>query len=309
MIMELNNQFVPEFELVESILKLYGLQLVSYEKAKTGIENTTLIIDNKYKKYVLRVYRNGNKSVTDIKHEVDFIEYMISNGVNVPKIVKNIANQYITDFEHCGTVWHIILMEFVDGEHAVCYPHKLLIDIAKTQAEIHILSKKYTTDSVNMLTELSEDCFIKQIDMAQIKDTQLMQFLMRAENFKISLDPKLPKGLCHLDYDNENILSKNHKVVAVLDFDDLAISPFVVCLAYTLWHVLYSDGTQKMYDYLAEYEKIRPLNNLEKSYLYKIVLFRHYVISSMYILNGNQSKIHIHTYIKLEKLLIKKTLE
>lgn len=294
------KQFKPTSYLLDKIFQQYGLNYVSYKPATSGIENTTLIVETTDTKYVLRVYRQANKSTNDILLEVEYTQYLRSNGISTPKVIKNSRNKYVTEFEENSTIWQLILMEFIGGEHATKYSHELIKEIANVQASMHLLSSKYSAEGAACLTELNEDWFIKQINRTQINDIQLQHFLKRAENYRLDLDVKLPKGLCHLDYDNENVLSKNDKVVAVLDFDDIAVAPFIVCLGYTLWHILFTEGNQKMHEYLEIYEYSRALSHLEWIYLYKIILFRHYVISSMYILNGQTTKNDIKKYLSLE---------
>lgn len=301
-----DKQFKPTSNLLDKIFQQYGLNYVSYKLATSGIENTTLIVETTNNKYVLRVYRQAKKSTNDIIQEVEYTQYLRSNGISVPKVIKNSKNKYVTEFEENSTIWQLILMEFIDGEHPTEYSHELLKEIANVQATMHILSSKYLSQGDEELSELVEDYFIKQINTNQIQDARLKQFLNRAINFNLKLDKNLPKGYCHLDYDIDNIMSKNNKIAAILDFDDLAFAPFVVCLAYTLWHVLYSNGETKMYGYLAEYERFRKLNDLEKSYMYKIILFRHYVISSLKILIGHTENEDIKMYIQLEELIIGK---
>jgi fatty-acyl-CoA synthase/long-chain acyl-CoA synthetase len=62
--------------------------------------------------------------------------------------------------------------------------------------------------------------------------------------FVVELDDSLPKGLSHFDFDIDNILTKNDRVTAILDFGDMECLPLVVCLGYTLWDVLLENREQ-----------------------------------------------------------------
>lgn len=303
--LEQEKQFVPTDECLANLFKLYSLKFISHEAATSGIENTTLIVSINKAKYVARIYRQGKKSDDEIQLELNFMQHLMENGIKVPKVIKNIHGKLITVFNYSNTTWQLIVMEFVDGVHAEAYSRGLLKDMAETQANMHLLSMKYKLphESNNKLEILRENYFIKQIDRSSIKSSELEAFLARAEKFNLKLDPHLPSGLCHLDYDKDNIISKNSKIEAVLDFDDLAIAPFVVCLGYTLWHVYAYNGKEMMQYYLSEYEKLRPLKIIEKQYLTKIILFRHYVVSSLKILNGHTLEREISEYLKLESAI------
>jgi Ser/Thr protein kinase RdoA (MazF antagonist) len=150
---------------------------------------------------------------------------------------------------------------------------------------------------------LKEEYFIKQINLRRLEDDRLRSFLERASNYTLSLDNALPKGLCHLDYDTDNLLAKNSSVLAVLDFDDLAIAPFIVCLAYTLWHVYTEKSEDAAWEYLRYYETFRQISDLERGYIKPIMLFRHYVISAVKVLNNHTLESDIEKYLDIEKQL------
>lgn len=301
--LEQDKQYVPTDDTLKDILSQYGLNYISSKLATSGIENTTIIIDTQTGKYVLRVYRQDKKSTEEILTELEFTQYLQIHGIKVADVLKNLDNRLVTSYRHDGVNWQMILMRFVDGVHAAKYSGKLIDDIATTQARMHQLSADYKSTNTNEITHLVESYFIRQIDVAKISDIDLRQFVRRAEEYRLDLDKSLPKGLCHLDYDNDNILSDGDRLAVVLDFDDLAIAPFVVCLGYTMWHVLYTDSVEVMKLYLKIYEQTRGLSPLEKDYLYRVILFRHYVISSLKILNGHTDDIDIAKYLSLENTI------
>lgn len=93
------------------------------------------------------------------------------------------------------------------------------------------MSASYSDEqgALKPLANLKEYYFIDQIPQEGI-DSRLRAFLQRAKEYEVSLPSELPRGLCHLDYDTGNTLVNKNVVAAVLDFDDLALAPFVVCL-------------------------------------------------------------------------------
>lgn len=305
--LEQEKQFRASEEAVKSIVELYGLEFIAYDAASSGIENTTLIVTTKTQKVVMRIYRLGKKSTSEITQELHFMRFLHSGGLKVPQILANKQGVLITAMVAGGSHWQVIVMEFVAGEHAKSYTPELLLDIARTQAKMHLLSTAYTSfaNETEEYTELKEDYFLPLINKGAITDKTLQQFLRRASNYTVKLDAELPKGLCHLDYDKDNIIAKNNAVVAVLDFDDMAIAPFVVCLGFTLWHIWQHAGKDMVEAYLAEYTKTRPLNTLENSYLQKVMLFRHYMICDLKILNDHIETQEIEGYINLEYEIIK----
>jgi len=302
--MKLNpdHQFAPNEANVKSILELYGLALKQLTPATSGIENTTLIITTSTGKFVLRIYRQHSKDLERIEQEINFVDYLNKKGIKVPAIVPNIKNENITEVEIDGVNWQTILMEFVEGSHAMAYTEPLLQDMADAQSRMHLLSTGFNDNSSeSIIRELKESVFIKLIDKSRITEPRLIEFLARAESYQKTLEPKLPAGLCHLDYDRENILADKHgNIKAILDFDDLASAPFVLDLGYTLWEIWYTNGKETAKRYLTLYEQNRPLSDLEKSFLMPVILFRHYVICSADVVRGQNDESSIDKNLKLE---------
>ena len=104
-------------------------------------------------------------------------------------------------------------------------------------------------------------------------------FIERVRKFRYPLDPALPHGWNHLDIDFDgNVLVKDNKIRAILDFDDLDYSPSVVCLGFTLWDIFFDGGEALMREYLAEYQKIRQLTKEECETLPHVIQFRNYIV-------------------------------
>lgn len=302
-----NNQFdISEIKLAE-ILNSYGLELVNYIEASTGIENRTIIVNTNRGKYVIRVYRSDKKTDQSVLAELDYTNYLRNHAIPVPNILDDISGQQLTRLVFDNQSWQIIVMDFHDGSHAKSYTDRLISQMATIQANMHILSGSYPTDSLPLeeLTILRETYFTEQIKHKEITNTKLREFLYRAERYTLELSSDLPRGLCHLDYDKENLLSRNGAVLAVLDFDDLAVAPFIVCLAYTLCHIQTESGAAAVTQYLADYEATRKLSDLELEYLKPIMLFRHYMISALQVLNGHTSDREIDHYLILENELLR----
>jgi Ser/Thr protein kinase RdoA (MazF antagonist) len=298
----LDDQFPPSYKNVAEILRHYNLKLVTYEEASTGIENRTLIVDTTNGRFVIRVYRLEKKQLHAIQLELDFVEYLRSHNIEIPRTIPSTTGKQITTLQLENKTWQIIVMAFADGEHAKNYTSKLLLEMSAIQARMHILSDSYegSLASAQQLTMLQENYFTAQISRRLVQDDRLRSFLKRAQTYTLELPSELPRGFCHLDYDMDNLSTKDDSIVAVLDFDDLAAAPFVVCLAYTLWHIHVHDGDKAEHRYLNHYETRRTLTHLERKYIKPIMLFRHYVICALKVLNNHVSSDEITEYLRIE---------
>jgi Ser/Thr protein kinase RdoA (MazF antagonist) len=298
------NQLVHSLNIVASLGKRYDIVVDRYSEAASGIENTTLVISSGDSRYVFRIYRHGKKTNEQIAAELEFMAYLGNHSVPVASIRANNEGGLITLFESGAKSWQAIVMDFVEGEHPKELTNALLTDIATTQAQMHLSGADYhaQTEVIRQLDTLVETEFIKQIDLKSLDD-ELRAFFERGAAYNLSLSPDLPCGPCHLDYDEQNMLCRDDALVAVLDFDDMAIAPFAICLAYTLWHVQDSYGQAAADAYLSVYQQLRTLTQLEQQLLPAAMLFRHYMITAIKVLDNQISQQDIHDYLQTEQFL------
>lgn len=306
------DQFKPTPEIVALLGDYYSITVNSYIEATAGIENTTLIVtaagsknDTQSSTYVFRVYRQGKKTAAEIRAEIDFMAYLGDNGIPVPAVVPNISGQPVTIFEAASRTWQSLAMEFIAGEHPSTLPDALLKIMATTQARMHQLADNYTgrLSAVRTLTELTADGLIRQIGNASA-DSELRAFLERGAAHHVTLSQELPAGPCHLDYNKGNVLCQGNKLTAVLDFDDMAIAPYAVCLANSLWHAQDTYGATTAEAYLQAYEHTRPLSSRERQLLPSAMLSCHYTLSAIRMLGGKTSPDHVKDYVCVETSLL-----
>ena len=299
-------QFVPTRENVSLLLNMYGLTLAGYETADSGIENCTIMIRALSGKYVLRVYRQHKKNHQDVQGELDFVMYLGENGIPVAPPLPNLERSLVSWLDQSGYTWRAILMRHAPGGHPDRYSSGLIVNLATIQARMHNLAALYTPKNAynKELTELKETHFIRLIKDRKALEPNLQDFVTRAENYVVHLDSSLPKGLCHLDFDRDNVLCRRDVVTAVLDFDDLMLAPYVVCLAYALWDVAYDLGLDGSAAYIEAYEKIRQLTDQEKSFIKPIMLLRHYAIGCMDISHKQMDESALSRLLNLERELL-----
>lgn len=306
--MKLNpeSQFRPNLKNLSAILQHYSLALEKFNLATSGIENCTAFIKTNKGRYVLRIYRQDKKTAAEIQLEISFVRHLHKHGIPVAVPVNNQAGDPVTQLYENDKIWHAILMPHMDGEHPEVYSDTLINSLAVIQAKMHLLAKDYshTIDNYIKTKELREGHFIRLIKNRGSLDCHRAGFIDRAESFIVRIDEKLPSRLCHLDYDKENVLVDGDKITAVLDFDDLEYAPFVRCLAYSAWDVLFDKDMSAMYKYIAYYEQVRKLNSTEQVILPSIILFRHYAIGSMDIATDQMNDSLFTRYIELESKLM-----
>lgn len=309
--MKLNpaDQFNANKKSVAAVLEHYALRLISFETAKSGIENTTLIVDTSKGKFVVRIYRQNKKSDVAINEENKFTQYLAQASVPTPKIIPNLLQKYLTHIFVDDLRWQVILMEYMAGVHAKHYSMPLINSMATIQAKMHSVGEDYKyggEKDLNRLSELRETVIIKKIIKDASLDSRLLAFLKRAEHYVLPLPSALPTGICHLDYSKDNVLiNDKDEVIAVLDFDDMEIAPYAVCLGFALYHLRYGNANKtEQEEYLKQYKTVRDLSKLEESILPGVELFRHYFLGSLQIFHQHRTEEDILNYLEVEQDLL-----
>ena len=288
------NLFVPSQKNVRAILARYDLPLTRFLPTTHGIENLTLLVWSHRKKYVLRVYPQKKKSDADILLELDFMSHLRQNGLPTPAIISSSENQPLVVCELDHKKWQTVLMEHAQGAHPEAFTPALLDHMAPLQARMHTLGKQYakTHNIKSGRAALRETSVTDEPLKNTAHVSSFRNLLERVKAFVVELHDSLPKGLSHFDFDIENILTKHDRVTAILDFGDMECMALVVCLGYTLWDVLFEKGGSPamVARYLQNYQGVRQLNPSEQEVLREIMLFRHYVITTVQIHFGDFSQ-------------------
>lgn len=277
------NQLNVTFNAIKNIAEEYSLIDFDYEILTDGIDNTSVLISTKEKKYVLRIYRRLKKTNEDISLEIQFQKMLKGHSLPIPEVIPNIRGEDLTTIVVDEREWQIVLMEYMGKTDFKKYTPELLNEMAVTQAKMHKLGIEFAVGKTHsrIKSELKER--ISKDHPTKITDKKLRDFMQRATSFYLALDKNLPYGYNHLDYDPQgNILIKDNKISAILDFDDLAYSPCVVCLGYTLWGILFwSNETDFVYRYVKAYKTSRSLNKEEIAILPKVMQFRNYAVGAI----------------------------
>lgn len=138
--MKLNpdDQFNANKKSVQAVLERYALELVSFVAAKSGVENTTLLVGTDKGKFALRIYRQNKKSDAAIQEEIRFTNFLVQNKLPIPKIIPTSQKEYLTHTSVDNLHWQVILMEYAAGVHAKHYSMPLINSMATTQAQMHL---------------------------------------------------------------------------------------------------------------------------------------------------------------------------
>lgn len=277
-------------EVMWEILRCYGIADFTYEAFTQGIANTTMRVVAGDDQYVLRIYALDRKTDSQILFELNFQEYLRQNGIPTPRVQANLKGERLTIVMSAGWRWQVVLFEYIKGKsrtkrHTV----QLIRELGSLQARMHVLGGQFSARADAKHIKVLRDYYACNLTETSRYSVNIQQFVAKAKQFRYELDPALPCSYNHLDLDLDgNVIVEGGHIQGVIDFDDLAYSPTVVCLGYSLWNVLHDAGDSRMRQYLNWYQRIRPISKAEKQVLSSVVRFRNYEIGALRLFRTKQ---------------------
>ncbi len=281
----------------------YHINPIKISQIKSGIINTSFVINCGDNKYVFRVYQLNNRSLSNIKKELLLCEKLNDAGLPIPLVYIDCKNNKITNFRFGNKLWHAALFEHLPGRHLKHTDKSLVGDVSKIHARMHLLLQNQISNQANnfvpQLIRLINSESVISNEKLKVKNKSVIfdklhiikrQVIDELKNNK-QLIATLPNGYCHLDYDSSNILTDSKIVSGIIDFDDMVIAPFIADISFSLWWWLFFNRfDQKIFNsYLKSYSTVRNLSENEFKYVFLFLRARNIFLA--YILFVNQAKV------------------
>lgn len=237
-----------------------------------GTVQTNFFLETTKNKVVFRYYENRSKK--PVLFEVNLIKYLKNKGYPCPDVFKNKQQEYVG-------IYHkkpYALFEFIEGEH-IKHPNETQKkELVKKVAELQILTKDYKPTyrdaRWNYRPELCEKLAKKKAKKINSNNSREKLKWLKKELSKLNLPTSLPMGICHCDFDFSNVLFKDNKFVALLDFDDANYTfltfDLVGLIEHQAWPYKGTIDFKQAKKVLQEYSKHRPLGDEEKRHLFDV---------------------------------------
>ncbi len=273
---------------IVKILSNYDLgDFVSFKPIAKGTVQTNFILQTSKGKFVFRYYENRSKD--SVLFEANLIKYLKDKKYPCPVPFKNKYGKLIGIFNNKPYV----IFEFIDGEHIENPNEEQKEQLIKKVAELQNITKNYSpyyrkyrwNYSIELCKKLAEN-ETKKLGTENAKEKSKW---LKSELSKLKLPKSLPKGICHCDFHFSNVLFKNGKFNALIDFDDANYTYLLydlICLTEPFvssfdWNTCNKFKiTDNVFDFkqtqktVSEYMKYRPLNDSEKRHLFDVYMLQ-----------------------------------
>ncbi len=274
------------FDIAKDIFKNYNFaSLVSIEEAENGSVQSNYICTFKDKKAVLRIYEN--RDLPSISYEVDILKKIYNNGFFCPMPYAQKNGEFI------GSILskNYVVYKFLEGEHLENPSSKQYEELVQAVAKFNLSSKGVRSNFEKYRINYSPDfCISHATKIAKEINTEnaykKLEWYLSELN-KLQFPENLSKSVCHGDFHFSNILYKDGKFNALIDFDDANYTYTIfdlVCLMDPFgkngfeWHnwMNFSKDSdvfdfEKSRNVLKTYCEINPISSLELSHIYDVL--------------------------------------
>jgi len=237
-----------------------------------GTVQTNFFLETTKGKVVFRYYENRSKK--SVLFETSLIKYLKNKGYPCPDVFKSKQEEYVGIYNKKPYA----LFEFIEGEH-IKHPNEAQWkEFVKRVAELQILTKDYKPAyrdaRWNYSSELCEGLAREEAKRINSNNSKEKLKWLRKELSKLRLPVSLPRGICHCDFDFSNVLFKDNKFAALLDFDDanytFLMFDLVGLIERQAWLHKGTVDFKQAKKVIQEYSKHRPLGDEEKRHLFDV---------------------------------------
>jgi homoserine kinase type II len=270
--MTVKTAFLPQ-DFVQ-ILAQYALgTYLRADPVAAGTVQTNYLLHTTEGQFVFRCYEN--RSLESVLFEMHLLVYLKQHGYPCPAPFQTRQGAWV-GFHHNKPY---VLFEFMAGnqiDHPTALHQRQLIQKA---AELHTLTSKYRPhyqqQRWNYTPALCRT--LAQAVAAKIDTPTAYEKLAWVEQqlATLHLPRSLPKGICHCDFHESNVLFLEDRFAALLDFDDANYTFLLFDLVGLIeaWAWSYPADTLDMTQarpIVQAYMNYRPINRTEQRHLYDV---------------------------------------
>ena len=272
------------------ILSSYNLGEYKNIKPFTGgTVQTNLLLETTKGKFVFRYYENRSKD--SVLFECNLMKYLKDRNYPCPALFRNKNGKFVTIYNKKPCVF----FEFIEGQHIETPDENQKKQIIRKAAELQNLTRNYRPlykkYRWNYSIELCRELTGKEAEKIDRADSMEELKWLEHELVKLKLPKSLPKGICHCDFHFSNVLFKDNKFNALLDFDDanhtFLMFDLVNLIDYWAWPYNKTLDFNEGRKILREYTYYRILNCNEKKHFYDLYKLQILIEYIWFFVRGN----------------------
>ena len=211
------------------VLPSYGLgAIIDCRFLNRGLNDTYVFKTVHGDKFILRVYRTGWRTLSDISYEIDVLNHLSSKGIPVSKPLSQKDGRFIQTLTAPEGKRHIVLFTYAAGQEPTYEKEAegYAFNYGKTVAKIHNGVQDFNSKHARFSLDLNHliEVPLKSIGpmlLHRAEDWKYLQQLADKIRYQFSKLPEnaLEQGFCHGDFHGGNAHFADDGSITFFDFD------------------------------------------------------------------------------------------
>lgn len=245
----------------------------------TGFENSNYYVKTERGAYVIKVFEGMNISRENILFEIGIMKQLFIAGIKSPNVFSTAGNSLHANLGDK----YVIVMNHIEGTNLA--KRKISDTLAEQIGEqtgkmdtvlqgIRHSSKTRQNHEFDLKNFLALEPKIYELH-AKFNMNIFTEIFSSFRKIKPAL-AAVPSGLIQNDIALHNILAKENNLNGIIDFSDLAFSPYIqnIAVAFCQCFFTYNWQPHQARIFLAAYRKFHPLHKNELALLHVLILAR-----------------------------------
>src|SRR3989339_110628 len=252
-------------------------QPTDFSVIETGYEDCNVIIETPENKFVAKIFSKG-RNQEDIVRYATIMEKAIEAGVNHPPLMKTGNDEVVYTDDQANGI-SLVLMEFIEGKNFI-----ELGRVPNSDERTMVIKQAVKVNSIDYHpTYLFDSWAIPNIKVMfekvkrflQPEDIKLVEQVI-TQYSEIPVDT-LPHYFVHGDFTKANVVKGDDGKIYILDFSVTNWYPRIQEISVIVANLLYDkDSPSTLHEridlVLNEYDRLKPLTNEERKYIYPYAL-------------------------------------
>jgi len=248
-----------------------------------GVNDSYLVTTTDAKRYVLRVYRAGLRTLDNVLYELEALLHLQSNGVPVSIPIQLENGEYVYSLQAAEAERYVVLFTHANGQEPKYADRAEAVQYGRTVARMHEASQDFKSVHSRSALDVEHLLFssLKTIEPFLAGRPQDQEYLSNLSGRLVGLLEALPvtkleKGFCHGDLHGRNANIDDNGTLTFYDFDCCGIGWRAYDVAVFRWSAILH-GTEKdaWPAYLEGYRECRSLSDTDLSAVPLFVAVRH----------------------------------
>jgi Ser/Thr protein kinase RdoA (MazF antagonist) len=282
---------------IEVLLNYSLNSIISFRFLQQGLNDTYEFTTAYGEKYILRIYRAGWRSLSDISYEIDVLNHLSSRGIPVSKPLPQKDGTFIRTLLAPEGTRHAVLFTYAAG-NGISYKkdaERVGFNYGQAVAKIHNAVQDFTSQHARFPLDLDYliDTPLKSIgpllSHRQEDWVYLQEVADKIRNRLIELpSDALEQGVCHGDFNGGNAHIADDGTITFFDFDCCGWGWRAYDLAVFRWLARINGQEKERWEpFLRGYREEKNLNEIDLQAVPLFIGIRNMWIFGLHAGNGH----------------------